>query len=85
MVKEKEKIVVTLTPSESKRLIAKGVMKLEEVPRALKHGAIIISLGTTNAYVAEEILNAVSESIECIDKQRYAAGVITDRRSVRGP
>jgi hypothetical protein len=79
MVNEKEKIVVTLTPSESKRLIAEGIMKLEEVQRALKHGTIIITLGTTNAYVAEEILNAVSESKERIDKQRYAAGVITDR------
>ena len=71
------KILITLTPSESKRLIAKGVTNLEEVQRALKHGTIIITLGTTNAYVAEEILNALPGSEREIDKQRYAAGVIT--------
>ncbi|MDI6811737.1 MAG: hypothetical protein QMD80_08765, partial [archaeon] len=62
MAKEKEKILITLTPSESKRLIAKGVKNLEEVQRALKHGTIIITLGTTNAYVVEEILNDVPGS-----------------------
>ena len=71
------KILITLTPSESKRLIAKGVTNLEEVQRALTHGTIIITLGTTNAYVAEEILNALPGSEREIDKQRYAAGVIT--------
>ena len=79
MVNDTDKIVITLTPSESKRLIAKGVMKLEEVQRALKHGTVIIALGTTNAYIAEEILSAVTGSKARIDKQRYAAGVITDR------
>jgi hypothetical protein len=72
-----EKILITLTPSESKRLIAKGVTNLKEVQRALKHGTIIISLGTTNAYVAEEILNALPGSERGIDRQRYASGVIT--------
>ncbi len=79
MIKENEKIVVALTPSESKRLIAKGVKNLEEVQRALKHGTVIITLGTTNAYVAEEILRDVPRSENNIDKGRYAAGVITDR------
>lgn len=81
MTKEKGKIVITLTPSESKRLIAKGVKNLEAVQRALKHGTVIITLGTTNAYVVEEILNDASGSGSGgkIDKQRYAAGVITDR------
>ena len=72
-----EKILIALTPSESKRLIAKGVKNLDEVQRALKHGTIVIGLGTTNAYVAGEILNDFSGSE--IDKQRYAAGVITDK------
>ncbi|MGB7002213.1 MAG: hypothetical protein WBE22_09460 [Halobacteriota archaeon] len=71
------KILISLTPSESKRLIAKGVTNLEEVQRALKHGTIIITLGTTNAYVAEEILNALPGSERGIDRPRYASGVIT--------
>ncbi|MBN1762961.1 MAG: hypothetical protein JW878_07810 [Methanomicrobia archaeon] len=79
MGEEKEKIVVSLMPSESKRLIAKGVKNLEEVQRALKQGTIIISLGTTNAYVAEEILRDVPGVADKIEKQRYAAGVITAR------
>ena len=80
MAKEKEKILIALTPSESKRVIAKGVKNLEEVQRALKQGTIIIGLGTTNAYVAEEILDALlPEEKNRIDKQRYAAGVITDK------
>ncbi len=78
MEKGKGKILIALTPSESKRLIAKGVKSLEEVQRALKQGTVIIGLGTTNAYVAEEILNDIPGS-ETIKKQRYAAGIITDR------
>jgi len=83
MAKEREKILIALTPSESKRLIAKGVKNLDEVQRALKHGTIIIGLGTTNAYVVEEILNDLSgteaKAERIIDKRRYAAGVITDK------
>lgn len=60
-----------LTPSESKRLIAKGVANLPEVKKALKEGMLIIARGTTNAYVAEEILGI------SIEKFRYAVGVIT--------
>jgi len=80
MTMEEKRILITLTPSESKRLIAKGVRNLEEVQRALKHGTIVIGLGTTNAYVAEEILAALSDTeTRTVDKQRYAAGVITDK------
>ncbi|MCW3133728.1 MAG: hypothetical protein N2V78_05305 [Methanophagales archaeon] len=83
MATEKEKILIALTPSESKRLIAKGVANLEEVQQALKHGTIIIGLGTTNAYVAEEILNGLynigAKSKKKIDRGRYAAGVVTEK------
>nr|QNO53748.1 hypothetical protein ONPGGGGH_00047 [Methanosarcinales archaeon ANME-1 ERB6] len=78
MANENKKILIALTPSESKRVIAKGVKNLEEVQRALKQGTIIIGLGTTNAYVADEILSELSGANK-IDKQRYAAGVITDK------
>jgi hypothetical protein len=79
MGEEKGKIVVSLTPSESKRLIARGVKNLEEVQRALKQGTVIVALGTTNAYVAEELLRDVPGVAAKIEKQRYAAGIITDR------
>ncbi|MEA3488574.1 MAG: hypothetical protein U9R10_04905 [Euryarchaeota archaeon] len=77
---EEKRILITLTPSESKRLIAKGVLNLEEVQRALKQGTIIIGLGTTNAYVAEAILDALPDTeTQTVDKPRYAAGVITGK------
>lgn len=50
------KALVCLTPSESRRLIAKGVAGLPEVKHALAHGRVVIAVGTTNTYVAEEIL-----------------------------
>ena len=47
---------VVLTSSESKRLIGKAVASMEVVKETLKSGLIIIIKGTTNSYVAEEIL-----------------------------
>jgi hypothetical protein len=63
-------IQVTLTPAESKRLIGKGVAALPEVKRALREGTVIIALGTTNAYVAEELLGRK------MDRERFVAGVV---------
>lgn len=47
--------IVVLTPSESKRLIAKAVKELPEVKAAMKDGRIVIIGGTTNAFIAEEL------------------------------
>jgi hypothetical protein len=57
--RSKEKTVqaqLVLTVSESKRLIAKAVAKMPIVREALANGMIIIAKGTTNTYVAEELL-----------------------------
>jgi len=61
---------VVLTQSESKRLIGKAVASMEVVKEALKSGLVVIIKGTTNSYVAEEILK------EPIEKERYGRGVI---------
>jgi hypothetical protein len=61
---------VVLTTSESKRLIGKAVASMEVVKEALKSGLIIITKGTTNSYVAEEMLG------EHIEKERYGAGIV---------
>jgi hypothetical protein len=45
-----------LTVAEGKRLIAKAVAQLPAVQAALTDGMVIICKGTTNTYVAEEIL-----------------------------
>ena len=48
---------VNLTVAESKRLIAKGITNHPQVKAALKEGTIVITNGTTNTYLAEELLN----------------------------
>jgi hypothetical protein len=48
--------LVVLNPPESRRLLAKATVALDEVRRAFEHGTIIIGRGITNAYVTEELL-----------------------------
>jgi len=64
------KAYAVLTPSASKRLIAKGVSAHPSVRNALAHGTLVVTLGTTNGYVAEELLG------EPIDRAAFAAGMI---------
>lgn len=66
--------IVVVVPSESKRLIAKGVLALPEVKRVLKEGLFVVSRGTTTAYIAEEILGVKLPKANC------TAGIITERR-----
>lgn len=65
---------VVLTPSESKRLIARAIKEMSEVKKALKQGVVVIIGGTTNAFVAEELLG------KPFDKFWFAAGRITEGR-----
>jgi len=58
----------SLTVSESKRLIAKGVARLPCVQRAMEKGLIAVCKGTTNAYVLEELLG------EPVEKTGYVLG-----------
>jgi len=71
------KAVVVLSPWAARRLIAKGVAAHPPVRRALEDGLVIVSLGTTNAYVAEEL------SGEPVDKARYRAGYIDAAEGLR--
>ncbi len=48
---------VHLTVAEGKRLIAKGLARNEAIRRCLDQGMLIITRGTTNTYIAEEIAN----------------------------
>jgi len=45
-----------VTPHAGKRLIAKTLAKHPAIVKALKNGTLVIVAGTTNGYVAEEIL-----------------------------
>ncbi len=62
--------IVVLPPGAARRLIARGVARLPSVQRALREGLVVVTLGTTNAYVAEELLGAP------IDRERFCAGYI---------
>jgi hypothetical protein len=67
------RVVVTLTSSESKRIIGKAVAKLDIVNRALKESSVVVGVGSTNAFVAEEITGRK------IDKEHFSSGIITPR------
>ena len=67
-----KKLLVTLTPAESKRLIARGILALDLIQDALKEGYLCITLGTTSGYLVEEILGEY-------DKTRHIAGIIVPK------
>ncbi|MFQ5801206.1 MAG: hypothetical protein ACE5HH_05760 [Candidatus Hydrothermarchaeales archaeon] len=64
------KAQITLTPAESKRLIAKALLKHEQIKKALSSGVIVINLGSTNAFVAEELMKKE------LAKERFVAGMV---------
>jgi hypothetical protein len=66
--------LVSLTPSESKRLIALAVSTLPEVKEAYKKGLIVIARGSTNAYIAEELLGITIDN----KADEYCRGLIVD-------
>ena len=56
-VKEGEVMAgISLTVAESKRLIAKGIANHPQVKALLKKGTIVITNGSTNTYLAEELV-----------------------------
>ncbi|MGL1893698.1 MAG: hypothetical protein OCD02_18810 [Spirochaetaceae bacterium] len=48
-----------ITPAMGKRLIGMGMAQLPEVKKVLEKGTLVIIAGTTNGYVAEEILKVL--------------------------
>jgi hypothetical protein len=68
------KAAFTLTPAESKRLIAKAVVQMDEVKQAMRKAYVIVLPGTTGAFVAQELLGASRP-----EPRRYAVGVNSHR------
>jgi len=62
------KFAFTLTPAESRRLIARAVARMSEVQRAAENAYIIIIGGTTTAYVVQEILGRRAITPGCFPK-----------------
>jgi hypothetical protein len=63
-----------ITPAAGKRLIAQATATHPEVQAALKSGVVVIVAGTTNGYVAEEILKSLGQS-EGFSRNRFFRGI----------
>ncbi len=61
---------LAFTPPESKRLIAKGVAAMPAVQSALSSGEVVIAHGTTDVYVAEELLGC------CPQREQFISGQV---------
>ncbi len=67
-----------LTVAESKRLIARGIRHHPDVRAALEHGKVIVTTGSTNGYIYEELAG------ESIDKSQFMTGRITPDTGILG-
>jgi hypothetical protein len=68
------KAAFTLIPAESRRLIAKAVVQMEEIRVAKQKAYIILNGGTTNGYIAQELLG-----LRGLEPQKFTAGTNTHR------
>ncbi len=64
-----------ITPAAGKKLIAKALNVHQDIKDALKSGTVVIIAGTTNGYVAEEILSSVNQ-MEGFSRQRFFRGIV---------
>ena len=65
---------IMLTPAAGKRLIGKGMAAHPEIRSALSGGTIAIVAGTTNGYVAEEILASIGQTSN-FSRKRFFRGI----------
>jgi hypothetical protein len=63
-----------VTPAAGKRLIGKALAKHPEILKALQSATIVIVAGTTNGYVAEEILANISQ-VEDFPRKSFFRGI----------
>lgn len=64
-----------ITPASGKRLIAKALTKHQAIKDVLKSGTLVIIAGTTNGYIAEEILSKINQN-EDFSRRRFFRGVV---------
>jgi len=63
-----------VTSSAGKRLIAKALASHAAISNALKNGTVVIIAGTTNGYVAEEVLKSLGVSAG-FSRKRFFRGI----------
>lgn len=68
------KAAFTLIPAESRRLIAKAVVAMEEIKVAKQGAYIILNGGTTNGYIAQELCG-----MRELEPQKFTAGTNSHR------
>ncbi len=72
-----------LTPAAGKRLIAKTLANHPAIRKALKNGTLVIVAGTTNGYVAEEILTSLD--VKDFSRKHFFRGItLPTKKSVAG-
>lgn len=64
-----------ITPAAGKRLIAKGMSKHPLIQKSLESGRIVIIAGTTNGYIAEEILSSIHQE-DGFSRKRFFRGIV---------
>ena len=65
-----------ITPAAGKRLIAKAMARHDAVASALQDGTVVVVAGTTNGYVAEEILRAIGQA-DGFRREAFVRGITT--------
>ena len=65
---------ILLLPAAGKRLIAKSLLVHPSIDKALNNKTIVIIAGTTNGYVAEEILKKIGQS-SGFSRKRFFRGI----------
>jgi len=65
----------SITPAAGKRLIGKAIAKHAAVMTALKGGTVVIMAGTTNGYVAEELLTSIGQAND-FRRNRFFRGIV---------
>ncbi len=65
---------ILLTSSAGKRLIGKGLAAHPEIKMVLNRGTLVIIAGTTNGYVADEILTMTGDK-QILNRRRFFRGV----------
>jgi len=64
-----------LMSSAGKRLIAKALASHPDILSVLKTGTLVIIAGTTNGYIAEEILVSIGQA-GGFDRRKFARGIV---------
>jgi hypothetical protein len=67
---------IVLSPSMGKRLIGKGMLAHPSIQRVLQHGRLVIVAGSTNGYVAEEVLRSINQ-VEGFSRTGFRRGITT--------